>query len=163
MATFTKFEIIPVARSLDGKLLVQKEVAFPSEEEAKRAGRIFAYGADERMTVHRRRKPRKTCLKSVVAYAGTYTRIGNRLIHHVDISWNEIWTGTDQAREFVFDGKHLLLKTPPTPSPIDGREVEDSDGSYTAELITQPNQIARLDMADFKSALVAVPEEQSEA
>jgi hypothetical protein len=42
MATFTKFGIIPVARSLDGKLLVQKEVAFPSEEEAKRAGRIFA-------------------------------------------------------------------------------------------------------------------------
>ena len=42
MATFTKFEIIPVARSLDGKLLVQKEVAFPSEEEAKRAGEACA-------------------------------------------------------------------------------------------------------------------------
>jgi hypothetical protein len=42
MAIFNKFGIIPVARSLDGKLLVQKEVAFPSEEEAKRAGKIFA-------------------------------------------------------------------------------------------------------------------------
>src|ERR1700732_4676010 len=42
MAAFNKFGIIPVARSLDGKLLVQKEVAFSSEEEAKRAGQIFA-------------------------------------------------------------------------------------------------------------------------
>jgi RNA polymerase sigma-70 factor (ECF subfamily) len=43
------------------------------------------------------------------------------------------------------------------------REVEDSDGSYAAGLVTQPNQIAHLDMADFKSALGAVPEEQREA
>ena len=42
MATFNRFGIFPVVRSLDGKLLVQKEVAFPSEEDAKRAGRIFA-------------------------------------------------------------------------------------------------------------------------
>jgi hypothetical protein len=37
MATFNKFGIIPVVRSLDGKLLVQKEIPFPSEEIAKRA------------------------------------------------------------------------------------------------------------------------------
>jgi RNA polymerase sigma-70 factor (ECF subfamily) len=43
------------------------------------------------------------------------------------------------------------------------REVEDSDGSYAAGLVTQPNQIAHLDMADFKSALDHVPEEQREA
>jgi hypothetical protein len=42
MATFIKFGIIPVFRGLDGKLMVQKEVAFSSEEEAKRAGRVFA-------------------------------------------------------------------------------------------------------------------------
>jgi RNA polymerase sigma-70 factor, ECF subfamily len=43
------------------------------------------------------------------------------------------------------------------------REVEDGDGSYAAGLVTQPNQIAHLDMADFKTALVSVPEEQREA
>jgi hypothetical protein len=42
MATFYKFGIIPVFRGLDGKLMVQKEVAFSTEEEAKRAGRVFA-------------------------------------------------------------------------------------------------------------------------
>jgi hypothetical protein len=37
MAILNKFGIFPVVRSLDGKLLVQKEVAFPSEEDALRA------------------------------------------------------------------------------------------------------------------------------
>ena len=42
MATFNKFGVIPVFRGLDGTLSVQKEVAFPSEEDAKRAGKVFA-------------------------------------------------------------------------------------------------------------------------
>jgi RNA polymerase sigma-70 factor (ECF subfamily) len=43
------------------------------------------------------------------------------------------------------------------------REVEDADGIYAAGLVTEPAQIAHLDMADFKSALNAVPQEQREA
>jgi RNA polymerase sigma-70 factor (ECF subfamily) len=43
------------------------------------------------------------------------------------------------------------------------REVEDADGSYAAGLVTQPDQIAHLDMADFRQALAVVPEEQREA
>jgi len=43
------------------------------------------------------------------------------------------------------------------------REVEDSEGSYAAGLVTQPNQIPHLDMADFRTALASVPEEQREA
>ena len=42
MPAIDEFGIIPVARGLEGKLLVQKEVVFPSEEDARRAGRIFA-------------------------------------------------------------------------------------------------------------------------
>jgi hypothetical protein len=42
MTTSNKFGIFPVFRGLDGKLTVQKEVPFSSEEEARRAGRIFA-------------------------------------------------------------------------------------------------------------------------
>jgi hypothetical protein len=39
---FNKFGIIPVVRSLDGKLMVQGEIPFPSEEIAKRAGEACA-------------------------------------------------------------------------------------------------------------------------
>jgi hypothetical protein len=42
MAQANKFGIIPVFRGLNGRLSVQKEIVFPSEDEARRAGEIFA-------------------------------------------------------------------------------------------------------------------------
>jgi Lipocalin-like domain len=60
---------------------------------------------------------------TLAAYAGTYTVEGNTVIHHVDISWNDGWTGTDQVRFFTLDGGTLTIKSTPTKSPGDGREV----------------------------------------
>ena len=42
MSTADEFGIIPVVQGIDGKLLVQKEVVFPTEDDALRAGIIFA-------------------------------------------------------------------------------------------------------------------------
>jgi hypothetical protein len=42
MAHANKFGIIPVFRGLNGRLSVQREIVFPSEEDARRAGEIFA-------------------------------------------------------------------------------------------------------------------------
>lgn len=38
------------------------------------------------------------------------------ITHHVDISWNQVWTGTDQVRDVKFEGRKLILSTssPPT-------------------------------------------------
>ena len=33
--------------------------------------------------------------KSMVAYAGRYTVEPDRVVHHVEQSWNQAWTGTD--------------------------------------------------------------------
>ena len=60
-------------------------------------------------------------LKSLVAYAGTYTIEGDTVTHHVDISWNESWTGTRQPRTFRFEGDRLHLSTAPSPDPSGGR------------------------------------------
>jgi Lipocalin-like domain len=60
-------------------------------------------------------------IKSMVAYAGTYTLEGDTVTHHVDISWNESWTGTKQARIFRFEGERLHLTTPPSPDPSGGK------------------------------------------
>jgi Lipocalin-like domain len=35
---------------------------------------------------------------TMFAYAGTYSFDARSVTHHVDISWNEAWTGTDQVR-----------------------------------------------------------------
>jgi len=60
-------------------------------------------------------------VRSVVSYAGTYTIDGNEVTHHVDISWNESWTGTEQTRLFELDGERLRLSTRPSPDPLDGK------------------------------------------
>src|SRR5713101_475355 len=77
------------------------------------------YGRDGRMIVlivkDERPKPadlskitdqeRADLFKTMAAYGGTYTFDGTTITHHVDISWNQIWTGTDQLRNIKLDGR----------------------------------------------------------
>lgn len=93
------------------------------------------YGRDGRMIViiaaEHRPKPqdiakitdreRAELFDSLTAYAGTYSFDGKTITHHVDISWNEIWTGTDQVRDVKLDGKKLILSTRPAPNSHDGK------------------------------------------
>ena len=93
----------------------------------------ITYGPDHRMMVvivrGGRKKPTgasatpteaEALMKSLVSYAGTFSIRGSEITHHVELSWNEAWTGTDQTRLFRFDGKRLCLDTPPSPDPVDG-------------------------------------------
>jgi hypothetical protein len=59
--------------------------------------------------------------QGMLAYAGTYSVKGNEVTHHVDVSWNEAWTGTDMLRIATFDGERVHLSTRPTPDPVTGR------------------------------------------
>jgi hypothetical protein len=67
---------------------------------------------DERIKLHR----------SMTAYAGTYTLQADKIIHHVDISWNEAWTGTDQIRFYKLEGDTLTITSALAKHPSDGRE-----------------------------------------
>lgn len=44
-----------------------------------------------------------------------------------------------------------------------GREMPDPDGIFAANLATHPEQYGKLDMADFKTALDTLPDDQREA
>ena len=57
---------------------------------------------------------------TMVAYAGTFTFDGGAATHHVEVAWNEIWTGTAQVRNLRFEGDRLIMTTNPQPG-IDGR------------------------------------------
>jgi len=94
----------------------------------------LGYSADGRMyaiiTTDNRTKPLDVILtdeqrvklhQTLQAYAGTYTVQSDKVIHHVDISWNEAWTGTDQVRFYKLDG-NVLTNTTVNKSPVDGRE-----------------------------------------
>jgi hypothetical protein len=58
---------------------------------------------------------------STLAYAGTYTIDGNQVVHHIDASWNQAWTGTQQIRFFKVDGGTLTLTSAPGRRGFDGR------------------------------------------
>ncbi len=95
------------------------------------------YGRDGRMLVlfvsDKRPKPadlakmtdqeRAELFKTMFAYGGTYTYDGKTIKHHIDVSWNQTWTGTEQIREVKFEGNRLILSTIPAPSAIDGKLV----------------------------------------
>lgn len=59
---------------------------------------------------------------SMFAYAGSYSVDGDMVMHHLDTSWNETWSGTQQIRFCRNDGRTLTYTTPPTRDPLDGRE-----------------------------------------
>jgi len=59
--------------------------------------------------------------RTMTAYGGTYKFDGSTVEHNIDISWNEVWTGTRQVRTVTRDGDRITLTTPPFPFHTDGR------------------------------------------
>jgi hypothetical protein len=70
------------------------------------------------LLVHEKRSPavvgedRINLHKYMAAYSGRYTIEGTKVVHHVDISWNESWTGTDQIRFLELQGDKLTINAP---------------------------------------------------
>jgi Lipocalin-like domain len=58
---------------------------------------------------------------TMFAYGGTFSVADNKVIHHVDVSWNETWTGTDQVRAFEIS-QNILTITSSIPDPVSGVE-----------------------------------------
>ena len=64
---------------------------------------------------------RADLFRTMIAYGGTYTFRGNSVEHHIDISWNELWTGTTVIRDIQKEGDRLVYTTKPAPFPRDGK------------------------------------------
>src|SRR5262249_51384693 len=62
----------------------------------------------------------------MLAYAGTYTLAADRVVHHIDASWNQAWTGTDQVRFYKLAGNRLSISAAPSKDPYTGRDVRFS-------------------------------------
>lgn len=61
--------------------------------------------------------------RTIVSYAGTYTLEGEgKVTHHVDISWNQSFTGTEQVRFYKLVGDVLTITTPPFGNAATGGE-----------------------------------------
>lgn len=112
-----------------------------------KANGYINYGADGRMIVVVVGGPRtksagqtptgqekEALFDSLNAYAGTYSLNGNEMLHHVDISWNEMWTGHDQKRFLKFVGDKLQLSGSPTKGDDGGTTVR----TMTWERVASP-------------------------
>ena len=60
---------------------------------------------------------------SLLAYSGTYTVDDKKVIHHVDVSWNQAFTNTDQIRFYTLADGTLTITTEPAIDPYSGKEV----------------------------------------
>jgi hypothetical protein len=59
--------------------------------------------------------------RTITAYAGTYKFDGSIIEHSIEISMNEVWSGTKQVRTVKRDGERLVYTTPPFPFHTDGK------------------------------------------
>jgi hypothetical protein len=96
---------------------------------------FITYGDDGRMLVLLTRgdrpKPeslakmtdqqRAELFRTMNAYGGTYKFDGKVMEHHIDISANEVWTGTTQIRDVKKEGDRLIYTTRPAPFTGDGK------------------------------------------
>jgi hypothetical protein len=79
-------------------------------------------GRSMALTTADNRKPgdgtteRAALQKSMLAYTGKYRIEGDDFITTVEISWNEIWNGTEQRRHYRIEGDRLFIETIPAPS-----------------------------------------------
>jgi hypothetical protein len=59
--------------------------------------------------------------RMMTAYGGTYTFDGSKVVHHLDISWNEVWAGTTNIRDIQRDGDRVIYTARPAPFASDGK------------------------------------------
>lgn len=57
---------------------------------------------------------RAAAYSTSLAYFGSYEVQDDVVIHRIDASLYPNWSGTVQSRPFTYDGKELVLRTPPT-------------------------------------------------
>ncbi len=96
------------------------------------------YGRDGRMMViivgSNRNKPAgavatpdeaEALIRSMLAYAGTYSidSQAKTVTHHIDISWDQSRTGTDQVRSYKLEGDRVTLTTEPSTDPATGNKT----------------------------------------
>jgi hypothetical protein len=95
----------------------------------------ITYGEDGSVTVLIVRQPRPKpesaekitdqqrieLFRTITAYAGTYKFDGTAIEHSIEISMNEVWSGTKQVRFVKRDGDRLIYSTPPFPFHTDGK------------------------------------------
>ena len=82
-----------------------------------REGRAAAIITGETRKAGNSEAERAELYKTVIAYSGKYRIEGKEFVTTVDMSWNEVWNGTEQRRFWRFEDGKLIVDTAPIPAP----------------------------------------------
>ena len=66
---------------------------------------------------------RADLFKTMIAYGGTYTFDGKTMTSHLDVTWNQAWTGTEIVRHVTLEGNKLILTADAHKSYVDGNVI----------------------------------------
>jgi hypothetical protein len=66
---------------------------------------------------------RADLFKTMIAYGGTYTFDGKALTCHLDVTWNQAWTGAEIVRHVTLEGNKLTLMADAHKSYVDGNVI----------------------------------------
>jgi len=61
--------------------------------------------------------------RTMLSYTGIYKVEEDKFITAVDVSWNELWTGTEQVRYFVLEDDRLDIMTAWMPHPLHSESI----------------------------------------
>jgi hypothetical protein len=99
-----------------------RNVTWPAGQ--RRVSGTAVYGRKETETIRNEIPPLNPVDSGTQATIGKSSPASGNLdtviTHHVDVSWNESWTGTAQKRIAHFEGNRVYLSTPPSLDPITG-------------------------------------------
>lgn len=79
-------------------------------------GRTMSYLEAESRKPPKTDEDRVAAFRTIVAYTGKYRIEGERFITSVDGSWNVVWNGTEQERNFKLENGQLRIITQWNPS-----------------------------------------------
>ncbi len=60
---------------------------------------------------------------SMLAYSASYTLYDDKVVHHVDASWNPAWGISDLIRPYTLEGDTLVISGAPGKDPATDEEV----------------------------------------
>ncbi len=81
------------------------------------AGRWIAIVNGEGRTPPTTDAERSKALLTMIAYTGRWRVEDDKVVTRVEAAWQPAWVGTDQIRQFRFEGERLVLASPPQPHP----------------------------------------------
>jgi hypothetical protein len=82
-----------------------------------REGRLAAMITGETRKAGSSEVERAELYKTLIFYSGKYRVEGKEFVTAVDVSWNEVWNGTEQRRYWRIEDGKLFVETASIPSP----------------------------------------------